>query len=49
MIRFAESIPAALFTATVFVSAAQGMVFSNALFPSPWHPEHGTRRVGVGL
>ncbi len=25
------------------------IVFSNALFPSPWHPEHGARRARVGL
>jgi branched-chain amino acid transport system substrate-binding protein len=25
-------------------SDAERIVFSNALFPSPWHPEHGARR-----
>ena len=27
------------------VQVALRIVVSNALFPSPWHPEHGTRRV----
>jgi len=25
------------------------IVFSNALFPSPWRPKHGPRRMRIGL